>query len=76
MCWVWCASVISASGRLKQEFKANLSYNHEFQTSLGYTVRPCIKKNRKEGKKQKEAMKEGKKEGRERGKEREKGQRT
>jgi hypothetical protein len=33
----WCTSVISALGRLRQK-------DHVFEASLGYTKRPCLKK--------------------------------
>jgi hypothetical protein len=33
----WFIPVISALRRLRQE-------DHEFETSLGYTVKPCLKK--------------------------------
>jgi hypothetical protein len=40
-CWVWWYTpVIPALGRIRQE-------NHEFEGSLVYTVRPCLKKTTK-----------------------------
>jgi hypothetical protein len=40
-CWVWCHTpVIPGPGRLMQE-------DHEFKASLDYTVRPCLKKQKR-----------------------------
>lgn len=44
--------VIPVLARLRQEyyykFKASLSQHREFQTSLNYIVRPCVKENQKQ----------------------------
>jgi hypothetical protein len=39
----WCTPVTSALGRLRQE-------NCEFKASLGYIVRPCLQKKKKQKK--------------------------
>jgi hypothetical protein len=40
----WCTPVFPALGRLRQD-------DHEFETTLDYVARPCLKKKKKKMKK-------------------------